>query len=341
MGYNAGGYRYGFNGQEKSSEIGDNNYTAQFWEYDSRIGRRWNIDAVYKHSSYEAFAGNPISYADPSGLDTFNFNRRVTTYYPSNGGRPTGTSTFDITQVRSGGADVFMYNQTNTIIDSRGGRTTTTRTVLHPEDRESAVGMTKGRNLYFDGLITTERNNYDWESIGKLMYANAGFKSEMLSRNPKSAEWMSNASSMEVMEGLLPVATQIGTLEYSIFSISAFNKGFSINNGAGGLTRPMKIERYIYQGEKLEDLIETAQLRTFNTGLEHAIVRLSSGEKALVSGGPHGIFFRAGEIKTLFGHTHPVITGASAGDLNALIYLNQSKQYIFEAFNKTPIILRK
>ncbi|PSL34430.1 hypothetical protein, partial [Chitinophaga ginsengisoli] len=37
-GYNAGGYRYGFNGQEHSSELGDNNYTAQFWEYDSRIG---------------------------------------------------------------------------------------------------------------------------------------------------------------------------------------------------------------------------------------------------------------------------------------------------------------
>lgn len=205
-----GSYRYGFNGQEHSKEIGDNNYTAQFWEYDSRIGRRWNIDAVYKHSPYETFASNPISYADPSGLDTFNFNRRVTTFYPSDGGRPTGTSTFDITQVRSGGADVFMYNRTNTVIDSRGGRTTTTHTVLHPENRESANGMTSGLNLYFDGLVTTERSNYDWESIGKLMYADAGFRKEMLSRNPKSADWMSNASSIQDMEGVMPTAVSSG-----------------------------------------------------------------------------------------------------------------------------------
>jgi hypothetical protein len=39
-------YRYGFNGQEKSIEINSdgNSYTAQFWEYDSRSGRRWNLD---------------------------------------------------------------------------------------------------------------------------------------------------------------------------------------------------------------------------------------------------------------------------------------------------------
>jgi hypothetical protein len=37
-------YRYGFNGQEKSDEIaGEGNHnTAEFWEYDTRTGRRWN-----------------------------------------------------------------------------------------------------------------------------------------------------------------------------------------------------------------------------------------------------------------------------------------------------------
>jgi hypothetical protein len=40
------GYRYGFNGQEKSDEIkgSGNSYTAEFWEYDPRLGRRWNMD---------------------------------------------------------------------------------------------------------------------------------------------------------------------------------------------------------------------------------------------------------------------------------------------------------
>jgi len=67
------GYRYGFNGQEKSSEISgsENLYTAEFWEYDSRIGRRWNIDPVMKEfeSPYLCFSGNPIFYNDILGND--------------------------------------------------------------------------------------------------------------------------------------------------------------------------------------------------------------------------------------------------------------------------------
>jgi len=43
--YNAGTqYRYGFKGQENSDEISPNTTTAEYWEYDARIGRRWNID---------------------------------------------------------------------------------------------------------------------------------------------------------------------------------------------------------------------------------------------------------------------------------------------------------
>ena len=43
-------YRYGFNGQEKSTEIvpNESSYTAEFWQYDSRIGRRWNVDPIRK-----------------------------------------------------------------------------------------------------------------------------------------------------------------------------------------------------------------------------------------------------------------------------------------------------
>jgi hypothetical protein len=57
-------YRFGFNGQEKSDEISGagNHTTAQFWEYDPRLGRRWNLDPVpYPwQSSYSAFNNNPI-----------------------------------------------------------------------------------------------------------------------------------------------------------------------------------------------------------------------------------------------------------------------------------------
>ena len=62
-------YRYGFNGQEKSTEINGSSYTAEFWQYDSRIGRRWNVDPKpsFGISKYVSFFDNPILYADLLG----------------------------------------------------------------------------------------------------------------------------------------------------------------------------------------------------------------------------------------------------------------------------------
>jgi RHS repeat-associated protein len=67
----AGQYRYGFNGQENSDEIAAGLTTAMYWEYDSRIGRRWNMDPVLKveESAYLCFSGNPIFYSDHNGDD--------------------------------------------------------------------------------------------------------------------------------------------------------------------------------------------------------------------------------------------------------------------------------
>jgi hypothetical protein len=75
-----GVYRYSINGQEKESELNDNITSAEFWQYDARIVRRWNIDPVQKvhESPYLAFAGNPVWFKDPSGNDT-------TRYYDNKG----------------------------------------------------------------------------------------------------------------------------------------------------------------------------------------------------------------------------------------------------------------
>jgi RHS repeat-associated protein len=68
------GYQYGFNGQEKDNEVmGEgNSYTAEFWNYDVRLGRRWNTDPVVKphESPYAILANNPIWFIDPNGADT-------------------------------------------------------------------------------------------------------------------------------------------------------------------------------------------------------------------------------------------------------------------------------
>jgi RHS repeat-associated protein len=73
---NTEGYRFGFNGQEKSPEIAEGHTTAEFWEYDSRIGRRWNLDPMpqINISDYATFRNNPIYLIDPNGrspLDHF------------------------------------------------------------------------------------------------------------------------------------------------------------------------------------------------------------------------------------------------------------------------------
>jgi len=66
-------YRYGFGGQEKDNEIyGDGaSYTAEFWQYDARLGRRWNVEPLASEfpwiSTYACFANNPISFIDPDG----------------------------------------------------------------------------------------------------------------------------------------------------------------------------------------------------------------------------------------------------------------------------------
>jgi len=69
--FQSGGYRFGFNGKENENEVsGDGNtMTAEFWEYDSRLGRRWNMDPVVYawQSLYACFNNNPIFFIDPSG----------------------------------------------------------------------------------------------------------------------------------------------------------------------------------------------------------------------------------------------------------------------------------
>jgi RHS repeat-associated protein len=64
-------YRYSHNGHEKEDEIFNGAQSAEFWMYDSRIGRRWEMDPItYEDQSpYAAFNNNPIYYSDPLGLE--------------------------------------------------------------------------------------------------------------------------------------------------------------------------------------------------------------------------------------------------------------------------------
>ncbi len=69
--YSGGGYRYGFNGQEKDDELGAGVTTAEFWMYDGKLGRRWNVDPLANErmswSPFNTMRCNPIRNIDPKG----------------------------------------------------------------------------------------------------------------------------------------------------------------------------------------------------------------------------------------------------------------------------------
>ena len=76
--FTMGGYRYFFNGQEADNEVlGEGvSLTAEFWQYDTRLGRRWNVDPKYTPmlSSYSCFVNSPLSLNDKKGDTTYRFN---------------------------------------------------------------------------------------------------------------------------------------------------------------------------------------------------------------------------------------------------------------------------
>ena len=88
--FNANAYRYGHNGQESETEISggqNNNYSAEYWIYDARLGRRWEKDPVVKpwESPYATFRNNPIYFSDPLGLDGEKPNEKGHVYDCGNG----------------------------------------------------------------------------------------------------------------------------------------------------------------------------------------------------------------------------------------------------------------
>jgi hypothetical protein len=62
-------YRFGFNTQEKTFELNRDHYTAKFWEYDARLGRRWNVDPEPNDgwSLYSVLFDNPLKNIDVLG----------------------------------------------------------------------------------------------------------------------------------------------------------------------------------------------------------------------------------------------------------------------------------
>jgi hypothetical protein len=108
--------------------------------------------------------------------------------------------------------------------------------------------------------------------------------------------------------------------------------GVQVGSGMGG-SAPASIVRSIAHGERIADLVAEGKALTFSTGNEHALVRLSTGERVLVSGGPTGIDLGGLSVERLIAHSHPYHlppTGPSAADLGALKQLGQRSSFLLE-----------
>jgi RHS repeat-associated protein len=66
-------YKFGLNSQEEDDEIvGEGNiYKSEVWEYDARLGRRWNLDPIFRawESGNATLRINPLFNIDRTGLE--------------------------------------------------------------------------------------------------------------------------------------------------------------------------------------------------------------------------------------------------------------------------------
>jgi hypothetical protein len=111
-----------------------------------------------------------------------------------------------------------------------------------------------------------------------------------------------------------------------------FAGGTRVASGLMGEFLPPTTIRTIVKGEKVQDLIsELAQATYESNGLEHAIVVLRDGTRAIVRGGSGGIIF-GDDVRRIILHTHPSTTGPSPEDFEMLDILMQRHSYIYELF---------
>ncbi len=78
-------YSFAYNGMKLDNEVSGvgNSYTAEFWQMDPRLGRRWNLDPKYLagESRYSTFSNNPIMYVDPLGDFRTKFGANVYKFF--------------------------------------------------------------------------------------------------------------------------------------------------------------------------------------------------------------------------------------------------------------------
>ena len=314
--------RYKYNGIELSNDLGIDLYDAFYRELDPQIGRWCQIDpksvASLAESPYVSMGNNPISHADPLGdyfFGLFGSTRKQ---------RQAARDAAEQLETAGGYYNVGVKN----IMKKSVHVSYVTNTQSIDPQTGGLVATASQRNLYFrengrpDFGNTIENSGYDRQ---------ADFLENSVQHSDGSwgpRPYAGTADYVAVESMLVPLPPLIrflgrGSRQITVNAIGSVAEG----------TLPMQMVRTISRGEKVGGLVDEVKQLTFTTGNEHAIVTLANGKRAIVSGGPTGISFQPGQIKRLFGHSHPYnlnATGPSVSDINALGQLGQASSYLLE-----------
>jgi YD repeat-containing protein len=249
--------KYGFNAHEKSSEVNGNSYTAEYWQYDSRIARRWNMDPIQKdyESPYSTYGGNPIINIDPDGADTVDIIRKTTfdkrqyrapaysragldfmqskIIDPGNSGV---TVSGDISIVEAPGVDVFRFTDIKATIDANGVETITSTTTTTLDIRGTYEGAFRnpGRNVkeYRNDIFALAGMAPDW------LLDHYSAKNDNRGTNRTDVDWPTWRGVLEAkaLQSEIPFANrlnQVMTVAYTVSGIYGLARGFLTRNVAG------------------------------------------------------------------------------------------------------------
>jgi RHS repeat-associated protein len=260
-------YRYSINGQEKEKELNENITSAEFWMYDSRIGRRWNPDPVYQHSPYSTFGNNPISFVDPDGADTINISRKTTfdkrqhrpaSYssgrmdnFPSkliDPGNSGITVTGGINIVAAEGLDVFRFTDINATIDENGVETINSSTTTTLDIRGKYPAYRAGQSL--------KGFHNDYFALASMApgwlldyYAN---KNDNRGTNRTDVDWPTWKGTLEAkaLQSTIPFANrlnQVANVAYAVFGTTSLISGV-LSMGSKGVAYTT-VGRWMSQAE--------------------------------------------------------------------------------------------
>ncbi len=215
-----------------------------------------------------------------------------------------------------GGINLYSYTANNPVngMDPLG---------LDPGYWQSAgqfgLGEVKGIGNFVAGM--TAGSVFDLATGGRYQHPFGGGSSEAEQNGAGFGGTLALAGSFFTGQGEAAVA----------------ENGLRVLSGAGEQSSAMVLERTIQHGEKVSDLINEMKVGTYLTGNEYAVVKLGSGERAIVSGGPGGITFAGGTVSKIYAHTHPTSAPPSAADFDALRLLGQPSMHVFHGGQVTKI----